>query len=54
MTTATGERLEADLVVATDGIRSAARQWLFGDDAAAFSGTAAYRALLVLAEKPEP
>ncbi|WP_327593840.1 FAD-dependent monooxygenase [Streptomyces chartreusis] len=46
VTTATGERLEADLVVAADGIRSAARQWLFGEDSAVFSGTAAYRALL--------
>ncbi|GAA4067640.1 FAD-dependent monooxygenase [Streptomyces shaanxiensis] len=44
--TATGERLTADLVVAADGIRSAARQWLFGEDEAAFSGTVAYRALL--------
>ncbi|MGF0170799.1 FAD-dependent monooxygenase [Streptomyces sp. Marseille-Q5077] len=50
VTTATGERLGADLVVAADGIRSAARQWLFGKDEAVFSGTAAYRALLPLAE----
>ncbi|MEE1760423.1 FAD-dependent monooxygenase [Streptomyces sp. SP18BB07] len=46
VTTARGERLRADLVVAADGIRSAARQWLFGTDAALYSGTAAYRALL--------
>ncbi|WP_369171740.1 FAD-dependent monooxygenase [Streptomyces sp. R28] len=46
VTTATGESLTADLVVAADGIRSAARQWLFGKDEAVFSGTAAYRALL--------
>ncbi|UUU26603.1 FAD-dependent monooxygenase [Streptomyces sp. DSM 40750] len=46
VTTAGGERLEADLVVAADGVRSAARQWLFGADEALFSGTAAYRALL--------
>ncbi|MCX5337767.1 FAD-dependent monooxygenase [Streptomyces sp. NBC_00140] len=44
--TAGGERLTADLVVAADGIRSAARQWLFGADEAVFSQTAAYRALL--------
>ncbi|MER5941423.1 FAD-dependent monooxygenase [Streptomyces sp. NPDC001928] len=50
VTTATGERLRADLVVAADGIRSAARQWLFGEDEAVFSGTAAYRALLPSAE----
>lgn len=50
ITTATGERLHADLVVAADGIRSAARQWLFGKDEAVFSGTAAYRALLPSAE----
>ncbi|MFI6011575.1 FAD-dependent monooxygenase [Streptomyces sp. NPDC051243] len=48
--TSTGERLTADLVVAADGIRSAAREWLFGKDEAAFSGTAAYRALLPSAE----
>lgn len=46
VTTAGGECLAADLVVAADGIRSAARQWLFGADAAVFSRTAAYRALL--------
>ncbi|MFF9038015.1 FAD-dependent monooxygenase [Streptomyces sp. NPDC014892] len=46
VTTAGEERLRADLVVAADGIRSAARQWLFGADAALYSGTAAYRALL--------
>ncbi|NNN36197.1 NAD(P)-binding protein [Streptomyces sp. S3(2020)] len=46
VTTASGERLTADLVVAADGIRSAARQWLFGADEAVFSKTAAYRALL--------
>ncbi|MDC0765772.1 FAD-dependent monooxygenase [Streptomyces sp. HD] len=48
--TATGERLTADLVVAADGIRSAARRWLFGGDEAVFSGTAAYRALLPAGE----
>lgn len=46
VTTADGECLEADLVVAADGVRSRARQWLFGADEALFSGTAAYRALL--------
>lgn len=50
VTTASGERLTADLVVAADGIRSAARQWLFGADEAVFSRTAAYRALLPAAE----
>lgn len=44
--TADGERLTGDLVVAADGVRSEARQWLFGPDRALFSGTAAYRALL--------
>ncbi|MGW3647827.1 FAD-dependent monooxygenase [Streptomyces sp. NPDC000878] len=48
--TADGERLGADLVVAADGVRSSARQWLFGPDEAVFSGTAAYRALLPAAE----
>jgi len=50
VTTADGERWEADLVVAADGVRSAARQWLFGADEAVFSHTAAYRALLPAAE----
>ncbi|NEB01197.1 FAD-dependent monooxygenase [Streptomyces sp. SID13726] len=50
VTTASGEQLEADLVVAADGIRSPARQWLFGADDAVFSRTAAYRALLPAAE----
>lgn len=50
VTTASGERLDADLVVAADGIRSAARQWLFGGDEAVFSHTVAYRALLPAAE----
>ncbi|MFF3500575.1 FAD-dependent monooxygenase [Streptomyces sp. NPDC003247] len=46
VTTASGERLDADLVVAADGLRSTARRWLFGADEAVYSGTAAYRALL--------
>ncbi|MEU9785482.1 FAD-dependent monooxygenase [Streptomyces phaeochromogenes] len=46
VTTASGELLRADLVVGADGVRAAARQWLFGADKAVFSGTAAYRALL--------
>ncbi|GGJ41529.1 FAD-dependent monooxygenase [Streptomyces brasiliensis] len=46
MTTADGERVVADLVVAADGIRSTARQWLFGADEALFSRTAACRVLL--------
>ncbi|MFI5678223.1 FAD-dependent monooxygenase [Streptomyces cellulosae] len=50
VTTASGERLRADLVVAADGIRSATRQWLFGADEAVFSKTAAYRALLPAGE----
>ncbi|MEV5437514.1 FAD-dependent monooxygenase [Streptomyces sp. NPDC052682] len=50
VTTASGERLEADLVVAADGVRSASRRWLFGADEAVFSGTAAYRALLPAGE----
>ncbi|WP_105975506.1 FAD-dependent monooxygenase [Streptomyces geranii] len=50
VTTADGERLAADLVVAADGVRSAVRERLFGADRAVFSGTAAYRALLPAAE----
>ncbi|MFE7835555.1 FAD-dependent monooxygenase [Streptomyces sp. NPDC057474] len=50
VTTVGGEHLEADLVVAADGVRSSARQWLFGVDEALFSGTAAYRALLPAGE----
>ncbi|MFS8204175.1 FAD-dependent monooxygenase [Streptomyces sp. CWNU-52B] len=50
VTLASGERLGGDLVVAADGIRSAARQWLFGADEALFSKTAAYRALLPAGE----
>ncbi|MFF4503512.1 FAD-dependent monooxygenase [Streptomyces sp. NPDC001401] len=46
VTTASGERLAADLVVTADGIRSAARRQLFGADEAVFSKTAAYRALV--------
>ncbi|QFR01828.1 NAD(P)-binding protein [Streptomyces phaeolivaceus] len=46
VTTDGGETLEADLVVAADGVRSPARRRLFGADEALYSGTAAYRALL--------
>ena len=53
VTTANGGRLGADLVVAADGIRSAARRWLFGADEAVFSHTAAYRALLPVDEVAE-
>lgn len=48
--TADGERITADFVVAADGIRSLARQWLFGEDQPVYSGTAAYRALLPAAD----
>ena len=48
--TADGERITADFVVAADGIRSLARQWLFGADQPVYSGTAAYRAVLPAAE----
>ncbi|WP_425246240.1 FAD-dependent monooxygenase [Streptomyces sp. NEAU-NA10] len=50
VTTASGERLDAELVVAADGVRSPARRWLFGAEEALYSGTAAYRALLPAAE----
>ncbi|CAM5242100.1 hypothetical protein SALBM311S_08314 [Streptomyces alboniger] len=51
VTTAGGERLRADLVVAADGVRSAAPPVaLQGADEAVFSRTAAYRALLPAAE----
>ncbi|MFI8192409.1 FAD-dependent monooxygenase [Streptomyces sp. NPDC085946] len=50
VTTAGGEHLRADLVVAADGVRSTVRRRLFGADEAVYSGSAAYRALLPAAE----
>lgn len=41
-----GERVEADGVVAADGIRSAVRQQLVGAEEPAFSGTVVYRGVI--------
>ncbi|MFD4349963.1 FAD-dependent monooxygenase [Streptomyces coelicoflavus] len=45
---ADGTAAEADAVVGADGIHSAVRHHLFGPDAAVFSGTSGYRALVPL------
>ncbi len=44
--TQAGETLAADLLVGADGIHSAVRRQLFGEDAARFTGHVAWRALI--------
>lgn len=46
VTTASGERLAADLLIGADGIRSAVRAHLFGPDTPRFTGHVAWRALV--------
>jgi salicylate hydroxylase len=41
-----GERLEADVVIGADGIHSAVRNALFGQDSPVFTGIVAYRAVV--------
>jgi salicylate hydroxylase len=43
-----GEKIEADLVVGADGIRSVVRQSLFGRDAPLFTGSVCWRGLVPL------
>jgi len=43
---ADGRRFEADLVIAADGVHSAVRQALYGDDHPAYTGQMVWRALL--------
>ena len=45
---ARGEKVEADLVVGADGIRSVVRQSLFGRDAPRFTGSVCWRGLVPL------
>jgi salicylate hydroxylase len=45
---ANGEKVEADLVVGADGIRSVVRQSLFGRDAPRFTGSVCWRGLVPL------
>ena len=42
----TGERLEADVVIGADGIHSAVRTALFGQESPVFTGVVAYRAVV--------
>jgi salicylate hydroxylase len=46
LTFANGETVEADLVVGADGIKSAVRRQLFGDQEPVFAGEHAYRAVI--------
>ncbi|WP_411721942.1 FAD-dependent monooxygenase [Mycetocola sp.] len=46
LTFTNGERVEADLVIGADGIKSAVRQQLFSDKGPVFSGEHAYRAVI--------
>lgn len=50
LTFANGKTVEADLVVAADGIRSTIRQQLFSDKAPVFSGEHAYRVVISMDE----
>ena len=49
---ANGRVEHADLVVAADGVRSTARRWVTGADAAVYSGTSAFRGLVPVESLP--
>jgi salicylate hydroxylase len=51
--TADGQRLQADLIVAADGIHSQVRDILFGKDTPRFTGHVAWRALIAV-DKDDP
>ncbi len=48
-----GEELRGDLLVGADGLKSAVREGLFGEQPARFTGYAAWRALIPSAAHPE-
>ena len=50
--TADGTRMQADALIGADGVWSAVRQQLLGDEATRFSGHLAYRALVAQADLP--
>lgn len=50
---ANGVRVEAEIVIAADGVRSAVRQALYGDDHPTFTGQMVWRALLNGRDVPE-
>ncbi|MGV0959519.1 MAG: FAD-dependent monooxygenase [Limnohabitans sp.] len=50
--TADGTRVPADALIGADGVWSAVRQQLLGDEAARFTGHLAYRALVAQADLP--
>jgi salicylate hydroxylase len=49
---ANGARVEAELVIGADGVRSAIRQALYGDDNPSYTGQMVWRALLNAADVP--
>ncbi len=48
-----GNRVEAELVIAADGVRSTVRHALYGDDNPTYTGQMVWRALLDAADVPE-
>jgi len=50
---ANGARVEADIVIGADGVRSVIRQALYGDDNPTYTGQMVWRALLNAADVPE-
>jgi salicylate hydroxylase len=53
LTFANGARIEAETVIAADGVRSVIRQGLYGDDNPAYTGQMVWRSLLNGADVPE-
>src|SRR5262249_52702718 len=49
---ANGARVEADIVIAADGVRSVVRQALYGDDNPSYTGQMVWRALLKGSDVP--
>ena len=53
LTFANGARIEAEIVIAADGVRSVVREALYGDDNPTYTGQMIWRALLDGADVPE-
>ncbi len=49
---ADGETVEADAVIAADGVRSVARSFVAGDDGLLYSGTSGFRGIVPVAKLP--
>ncbi len=53
LTLKSGERIESDVLIGADGVKSTVRKCLFGDDHTEFTGMIAWRAVIPMERLPE-